>query len=128
MIILLLFSFIAGLITILSPCNLPILPILLSPTAADEKYKPIGIICGVIASFSFFTLAMTSIVQATGVSPDIFRYIAVGIIIFFGCTMLFSPLEQFFTRLTVRITHLGSLLQTESTTKKGFFSFFPRCI
>src|SRR5437762_2687194 len=111
MILLLLFSFLAGLITILSPCILSILPILLATTSSQEKYRPIGIIVGLITSFSFFTLAATSIVQSIGISPDIFRYVAIGTIMFFGLTMIIPSLETWFTSLTTRITQAGTNLQ-----------------
>jgi cytochrome c biogenesis protein CcdA/thiol-disulfide isomerase/thioredoxin len=123
MILLILFSFLAGLITILSPCILSILPILLATTSKEEKYRPIGIMVGLITSFSFFTLATTSLVQLTGISPDIFRYIAIGTIIFFGLTMIIPSLETWVTTLTARITQAGAALQkTSETNSTGFIS------
>lgn len=114
MILLILFSFLAGLITILSPCILSILPILLATTSTQEKYRPIGIMIGLIISFSFFTLATSSIVQLTGISPDVFRYIAIGTIIFFGLTMILPSLEEWLTAFTNRITQAGKALQKTS--------------
>src|SRR5579863_6366163 len=123
MIILLIFAFIAGCITILSPCILSIAPILLAASTEQNHYKPLGIITGLIISFSFFTLSMTAIVQATGISPDIFRYVALSIIILFGLTMIIPPLEQAFTIITSRITQLGNVLQEQATNvKMEFFS------
>ena len=123
MILLLTFAFIAGFITILSPCILSIAPILLASSADRGYSKPFGIIIGLIISFSFFTLSLTAIVQATGVSPDIFRYSAILIIIFFGLTMIFPALENMITIATARITQLGSFVQNQSTTiKTDFFS------
>lgn len=123
MFLLLLFAFLAGCITILSPCILSIAPILLATGTEQSHYKPIGIITGLIISFSFFTLCFTAIIQATGISPDIFRYIALSTIIFFGLTMIIPSFENIFERLTAQITHLGTAIEKQATSiKKEFMS------
>lgn len=125
MILLILFAFLAGFMTILSPCILSIAPILLATGTEKSYYKPLGIITGLIISFSFFTLSLTTIVQATGISPDIFRYIALSIIIFFGLTMIIPAFEKIFTLLTTQIARIGTTIQKHSThTKTEFMSGF----
>jgi cytochrome c biogenesis protein CcdA/thiol-disulfide isomerase/thioredoxin len=121
MVLLLIFAFFAGFITILSPCILSIAPILLATGTEQSRYKPLGIITGLIISFSFFTLFMTAMVQVTGISPDIFRYIALGIIIFFGLTMIVPTFENIFTLLTSKIAYMGSTIQKHSTLVKAEF-------
>lgn len=74
MILLLAFAFLAGVFTVLSPCILPILPAILSAGTAQGRLRPLGIIIGLVFSFTFFTLALTAIVQVTGVSPNVLRY------------------------------------------------------
>lgn len=125
MVILLIFAFIAGFITILSPCILSIAPILFATGTEKTRYKPLGIITGLIISFSFFTLSMTAIVQATGISPDIFRSIALGIVILFGFTMIIPAFENIFVTITTRIAHIGSTIQEHATyVKTEFMSGF----
>lgn len=114
MILLIVFAFLAGLVTILSPCILSIAPILLATGTDQSRYKPLGVITGLIISFSFFTLALAAIVQATGISPDIFRYIALSIIILFGLTMIVPAFEHAFSRLTAQIAQIGSAVQEHS--------------
>ena len=53
MILLIGFAFLAGIVTVLSPCILPVLPIVLSGTIDGDKKKPLGIITGFILSFTF---------------------------------------------------------------------------
>ena len=119
MIILLVFAFIAGFITILSPCILSIAPILLATSAEKTRSKPLGIITGLILSFSFFTLATTAIVQATGISPDIFRYVALSIIILFGLTMVIPSFENIFTILTARLARIGGAIEEHASAAKS---------
>ncbi len=84
MIILILFAFLGGVVTVLSPCILPILPIILSGSVGGGKNKPYGIVTGFIVSFTFFTLFLTSLVNITGVSPDFLRNLSVVVLALFG--------------------------------------------
>lgn len=125
MIILMFFSFLAGVVTVLSPCILPVLPLLLGAQVGQGNYRAYGIIMGLIASFTFFTLALTALVHATGISPDFLRYIAIGITIFFGLTLLFPQLSSYFERATSGLARLGTVLQQTSDNKStGFWSGF----
>jgi len=103
MLILIIFSFLAGIVTILSPCILPILPVILSSSVdSSGKRRPLGIVSGFVLSFTFFTLFLASIVKWSGIPSDALRYIAIAILAFFGFSMLFPKLqsltEQFFSR------------------------------
>lgn len=121
MLLLIIFSFLAGFVTIFSPCILSIAPILFTAGSNGNHKKPIGIVIGLIISFSFFTLTLSSIVQATGISPDIFRYVAIGIIIFFGLTMVLPSFEHAFTSLTQQIARAGTFVQEHSIAMHEHF-------
>src|ERR671923_253790 len=58
MFVLIAVGFAAGLITALSPCVLPVLPILLAGGATGGRRKPYAIIVGLVASFTAFALAL----------------------------------------------------------------------
>jgi len=104
MLLLVLFAFFAGVVTILSPCILPILPIVLTGSLGEGKKKPLGIITGFILSFTFFTLFLSAIVTATNVSADDLRNVSVIIILLFGISLLIPKfqvlLEQLFSKLS----------------------------
>jgi len=63
-----------------------------------------GVVTGFILSFTFFTLFLSAIVRATGLSADILRLVAVVVIAFFGISLLIPAfqiaVEKFFSRLT----------------------------
>src|ERR1700722_8389602 len=125
MLILLLFAFLAGIVTVLSPCVLPVLPALLSAGGGKGHLRPIGIICGLIFSFTFFTLALTAIVHLTGISPDFLRYIAIGLIALFGLLMIFPSLGDKFAEATSGVADLGQAVQEKSKLfGSGFWSGF----
>lgn len=120
MYLLLIFSFLAGIVTVLSPCILPVLPILLSSGTAQGKSRPLGIVIGVIISFTFFTLMLKSLVEATDLNASILRSIAIFIIAFFGLVMIFPKLSGLFSRATRGIQNLGERFQSNASS--GFWS------
>jgi cytochrome c biogenesis protein CcdA/thiol-disulfide isomerase/thioredoxin len=125
MIILLLFSALAGVVTVLSPCILPVLPLLLAVGAGQGRLRPLGIIVGLVLSFSFFTLSLTALVHATGLSPDVLRYAAIALIIFSGLTLLFPKLGDWFAAKTSRLAQVGTTVQEQSVhVGTGFVSGF----
>ena len=110
MILLLGFAFLAGIVTILSPCILPILPIVLSSSIGGKKTslsRPIGVVVGFIASFTFFTLFLSTIVQLSGIPANALRVLSVVVIALLGVSMLVPKFqlitEQLFSRLASRM-------------------------
>lgn len=115
MMILAFFAFLSGIVTILSPCILPVLPIILSGTVGGKR-KPVGVVTGFIVSFSLFTLALSALVQTFSISPETLRIVAIVIIISFGVTLLIPKLQ---TALEVI---LSKLARTKGSSKRdGFF-------
>lgn len=107
MILLIGFAFLAGIVTILSPCILPVLPIILSSTVGGKdtgKARPIGVVVGFVLSFTFFTLFLSSIVKFSGVSSDTLRTVSVFIIAGLGFSLLIPKfqllIEELFSRLS----------------------------
>ncbi|HVO39373.1 MAG TPA: cytochrome c biogenesis protein CcdA, partial [Spirochaetia bacterium] len=108
MTVLLAFAFISGVITILSPCILPVLPIVLSGSVGGGKARPFGVLAGFVASFTVFTLALSAIVHALGIPADALRWVAVVLIVLFGIVMLVPRLRDGFELLASRIASRGT--------------------
>nr|AKQ03468.1 DipZ protein [uncultured Microgenomates bacterium Rifle_16ft_4_minimus_38077] len=117
MLILIAFSFLAGIVTILSPCILPIAPIILSSSLGGGRRRPLGVVTGFILSFSVFTLFLTSLVRAVGISPEVLRSISIIIIFVFGASLLIPKFQIHLERL---FTKLASL--TPNVSEKSGFS------
>lgn len=99
MVVLLFFSLLSGVVTFLSPCILPILPIVLSSSASNQKARPLGLISGLVVSFTLFTLIVTKIVSALGLGANTLRLLSVALLIVIGLTMLIPALTVLFDRL-----------------------------
>ncbi len=104
MLVLVGFAFLSGIITILSPCILPILPVVLSGGVSGGKARPWGIITGFVISFSFFTLALSLIVGSLGISTEVLRIVAIVILIAFGIVMLVPAFKRAFQAFATRLT------------------------
>ncbi len=106
MLLILAFAFLAGVITILSPCILPILPIILTSSIAGKntgKSRPIGVVLGFILSFTFFTLFLSTIVQLSGISANSLRLVSVVVIAGFGATLLVPQFQVLTEKLFSKI-------------------------
>src|SRR3989339_2280688 len=106
MILLILFSFLAGVVTILSPCILPILPIVLSSSIGGAKLgmaRPVGVVTGFVLSFTFFTLFLSSIVRLAGITAESLRLFSVAIIISFGISLLVPQFQTLIERLFSKV-------------------------
>lgn len=105
MILLIIFAFFAGIVTILSPCILPILPIILATSISDQnsKHRPYGIVVGFILSFTFFTLFLSTLVRVLGIPVDALRNFSVIVVGIFGLSLLIPTfqivMESLFARL-----------------------------
>jgi len=118
MIILTLFAFLAGLVTILSPCIFPILPVILASSVTDtaSRRRPYGIVTGFVLSFTFFTLFLSVLVKAFGVPAEILRTISIVVIAGFGVSLLSARVQKIIESLFSRLANL-----TPTTSGKGGF-------
>lgn len=99
---LLLVSFIAGVITILAPCVLPLLPVIVggsivrtapnAEVAARQWFRPVVIAIGLAVSIIVFTLALKATTALLGVPQLVWQVIAGVILVIFGLTLVFPEL------------------------------------
>ncbi len=105
MLVLIGIGFLAGLITAVSPCVLPVLPILVAGgVAGGSRRRPYLIIAGLVASFTVFTLAGASILSALGLPQDFLRNLAIGLLVLLAATLLVPQLAQLLERPFLPLT------------------------
>lgn len=117
MLLLIVFAFIAGVVTVLSPCILPLLPIILSSSDESGKQKPLGVVLGFIASFTFFTLFLSTIVRVSGIPANSLRFVSVAILAVFGASLLIPWIQTQIEILFSRFANLSAGQQQ----RKGFW-------
>jgi cytochrome c biogenesis protein CcdA/thiol-disulfide isomerase/thioredoxin len=119
MALLVLFGFIAGAATALSPCVLPVLPIALSAGATGGRRRPLGIVAGLALSFTFATVALVYVIAALGLPDDLLRKLAIVVLIAFGLTLMAPPLAA---RVEAWISRLAARGGGPKTGGDGFWS------
>jgi len=95
-----LLAFAAGAITILSPCVLPLLPVILSTTVQEGAARPWGVVAGFVGSFTLATLALAYAVRSLGIPPDATRIISVVLLAAFGVILFVPRLKYWFETRT----------------------------
>jgi cytochrome c-type biogenesis protein len=91
-------AFVAGVFSILSPCVLPILPIVLGAASSEHKLGPVALASGLALSFVVIGLFVATVGYSIGINADLFRYVGAMLIIVFGALLALPNLQ---TRLAV---------------------------
>jgi cytochrome c biogenesis protein CcdA/thiol-disulfide isomerase/thioredoxin len=90
--LLVLFALVAGAGTALSPCVLPVLPAVLSAGVTGGGRRPLGVVLGLAASFTFATVALVYVIAALGLPNELVRDLAIATLLAFGLLLLVPPL------------------------------------
>ncbi len=88
-----LLALIAGVLSILSPCVLPILPIVLGAASSAERLGPVALAAGLALSFTAIGLFVATIGYSVGLDADVFRYVAAVLVIAIGVILALPPLQ-----------------------------------
>src|SRR5262245_16233675 len=86
-------AFVAGVLSILSPCVLPILPIVLGAAASEHRGGPAVLAAGLATSFVVIGLFVASIGYSIGLDGDRLRYVAATLMIAIGVVLLVPRLQ-----------------------------------
>lgn len=101
-------SFAAGGLSTLSPCVLPLIPILLGSAIAGSKLAPMALGSGLALSFATTGTALASLGQVFGFDPDTLRIVSAFLLVAFGLLLLSARLQQRFATATTGIGNAGN--------------------
>jgi cytochrome c-type biogenesis protein len=86
-------SFIAGVLTVLAPCILPLLPVVIGSSASGRsKATPYIVVASLGVSIIVFTYILKASTTFIMVPPEFWMYISGGILLLFGLTLVFPNL------------------------------------
>lgn len=89
-------AFLAGILSVLSPCVLPLLPLVLGAAASEHRLGPAALAAGLALSFVVIGLFVATIGFAIGLDAGVFRLVAALLLVLVG-VVLMVPAAQ--TRL-----------------------------
>jgi len=87
-------SLLAGAATVLAPCVLPVLPVVMAGAAGSGRRGPIGIAVGLAVSFTVFTLTASRLLRAIGLPQDLLFHAAIALIALVGIAMFWPRLAE----------------------------------
>jgi cytochrome c biogenesis protein CcdA len=77
-------AFVAGVLSTLSPCVLPILPIVLGAAASQHRLGPAALAAGLAVSFAVIGLFAATVGYSIGLDTDLFREVSAALMIAAG--------------------------------------------
>ena len=102
MLILIAVGFVAGIVTALSPCVLPVLPIVLAGGATGRR--PLAIVAGIVASFTVFTLFAAWLLDLVGLPEDFLRNLAIALLFLVALSLLWPRVGELLARPLLFLT------------------------
>lgn len=84
---------VAGVLSILSPCVLPILPIVLGAAASEHRWGPAALAAGLAVSFVIIGLFVATVGFSIGLEADRLRNLAAALMIALGIVLLVPRLQ-----------------------------------
>jgi cytochrome c biogenesis protein CcdA len=120
---LLLLSFFAGALTILSPCVLPMLPIIVGGSIAEkdtkiDKWRPVIITLSLALSVIIFTLILRATTALIDIPREFWAAVSGIIIIFFGIITLFPNMWEWLSE-KLKLSQKSNKALANSGQKKG---------
>jgi cytochrome c-type biogenesis protein len=86
-------AFAAGVLSILSPCVVPILPVVLGAASSEERLGPVAVAAGLALSFTAIGLFVATIGYSIGLDAEVFRYVAAVLLIAVGTVLMLPRLQ-----------------------------------
>lgn len=97
-------SFLAGVLSTLSPCVLPLVPILMGSAASTHRFGPFALVGGLMFSFAAIGVGLGSLGASAGLEQDTWRMVGGILLVLFGAILFSSTLQE---RFSGAISRLG---------------------
>lgn len=87
----------AGILSTLSPCVLPLIPMVLGAAISEHRHGPVALAAGLAVSFVGIGLFIATIGYSLGFDGGLFRIIGAALLIALGLVLLLPALQTQFT-------------------------------
>ncbi|EGR0793187.1 cytochrome c biogenesis CcdA family protein [Vibrio cholerae] len=87
-------AFLAGILSLLSPCVLPMIPAVASSAMQASRIGLVWLAIGISVTFAIAGSLITFILLSLGISPDILRYFSAGLMLLMGMVLLIPALND----------------------------------
>jgi cytochrome c biogenesis protein CcdA len=107
MLLLSLFALIAGAATAVTPCVLPVLPLLLSAGATGGRRRPVGIVLGLTVTYTVVIVGVASLAKGVGFADGGLRTVAIFVLAGFGVALAVPALAARLEAPLSRLARFG---------------------
>jgi cytochrome c biogenesis protein CcdA len=108
-------GFLAGALSTLSPCVLPLVPVLLASAVNAHRWGALALGAGLALSFTIVGLFFVTVGASLGLDPETFRSAGAVILAGFGLILLVPKLQDLFARAAGTLSNSGSQLLSRIT-------------
>jgi cytochrome c biogenesis protein CcdA/thiol-disulfide isomerase/thioredoxin len=95
-------------ITAVSPCVFPVLPIVLGSGVSGSKRRPYAIVAGLATTFFVSILFASLLLDALGLPDDLLRNVSIGLLFLFAGTLIFPQVALWIERPLSRLSRRPS--------------------
>ena len=106
-------AFVAGVLSTLSPCVLPLLPIIIGSSVSEHKAGPFVVAAGMTLSFAVLGTMLASVGVEIGLNQNSFRYAAAVIMMLIGLVLISKNRQMRFAIASSGISSAGNNLLTK---------------
>jgi len=128
MIVLVGISFLAGLVIGISPCIVPVLPVIVAAGATSEsRRRPLAVVTGLVTSFTVVTLVGTEVLSALHLPLDLLNDLGIALLLLLAVGLLLPAIGGWLERPFARI-HIGRMPRSTNGVLLGVglgFVFAP---
>jgi cytochrome c biogenesis protein CcdA len=110
-----LFAFLAGVLSTLSPCVLPLIPIIIGAAANQHRFGPFALAGGLAVSFAVIGTGLASIGSSIGLAQDGFRLFAAIVMGIIGIVLISNRLQERFAVAMSGVSGAGNSLLSKVT-------------
>lgn len=114
-------AFIAGVLSILSPCVWPLVPIVMASSASKGRFGPIYLALGLSTAFALAGGLLTFALINMGLSPDAFRWFGAAMLVLIGLILVVPPLSEWVNMRLSILTSRFDISGKDSTSAYGQF-------
>ncbi|AYG59001.1 cytochrome c biogenesis CcdA family protein [Rhizobium jaguaris] len=93
-------AFLAGILSIMSPCVLPLVPVVMAAAAAEHRAAPLALAAGLAISFTAIGIFVATIGFSIGLDMTLFRILSAVLLIVTGAILVLPPLQAGFATAT----------------------------
>ena len=101
-------SFVAGLVTILNPCVLPLVPILVASALGKSRFGPLALAGGLVTSFTLFGFTVIAFGYSLGINEQAVRVFAGAMLAAAGVVLLVPQAQSALSAAAAPIANFGN--------------------